>query len=145
MRLLVISAAFPPFRAGESDHALHLCRRLADRGLDVHLLTTKRSVHTAHLAFKVYPLMRDWSWLDLPRLLNFLKSCSPDAVLLMYIGWIYNDHPMITFAPTISRALLPGVRFVTQFENAIGTSEPLFYHHTPSSQGIQALGWRQGC
>jgi glycosyltransferase involved in cell wall biosynthesis len=39
----------------------------------------------------------------------------------MYIGWIYNDHPMITYAPTITRLLLPRARFVTQFENVIGS------------------------
>jgi glycosyltransferase involved in cell wall biosynthesis len=64
--------------------------------------------------------MRDWSWSDLPRLGRFLKRCAPDAILLIYIGWIYNYHPMITFAPTVAKALLPGVPFVTQFENASG-------------------------
>jgi glycosyltransferase involved in cell wall biosynthesis len=34
----------------------------------------------------------------------------------MYSGWIYEHHPMITFAPTIARKLLHQTRFVTQFE-----------------------------
>jgi len=45
-------------------------------------------------------------------------------VLLYYIGWIYNYHPMITFAPTLAKTLNPSVRFVTQFANAEG-AEPL--------------------
>jgi glycosyltransferase involved in cell wall biosynthesis len=44
------------------------------------------------------------------------------VVLLFYIGWIYNYHPMITFAPSISKTLLPHVPFITQFANAIGAN-----------------------
>jgi len=122
MRVLVISAAFPPMRAGEADHTFYLCKHLTNRGLDVHVLTTNRTCVITNLPFKVYPIMQNWSWIELPRLVRFLKSCSSEAVLLYYIGWVYNDHPMITFAPTISRALLGRVPFVTQFANAEGSN-----------------------
>lgn len=120
MRVLVISAAFPPMRAAEADHTLHLCQHLVDRGLEVHLLTTKGSMTTGSFPFKVYPIMRNWSWRDGPRFAKFLKHCSPDAVLLFYIRWVYNDHRMITFAPTICKTFLPGIPFVTEFSNPIG-------------------------
>ena len=120
MKVLIITAAFPPMRAGEADQALHLSRHLAKRGLDVHVLTTIGCVGTSSFPFKVYPIMRDWSWKDLGRLARFLRSCNPDAALLMYIGWIYNNHPMITFAATLSKRLLPRPVFVTQFANVTG-------------------------
>ena len=41
MKTLVISAAFPPLRAGEADHTYHVCQHLADRGAHVHVLTTR--------------------------------------------------------------------------------------------------------
>jgi glycosyltransferase involved in cell wall biosynthesis len=94
---------------------LHFSRRLAERGLDVHLLTVKGNGVPADLPFKVHPIMRDWSWSDLPRFMNFLRHCAPQAVFLKYSAWLYNDHPMITFAPTISKFLLPRSPFVTQF------------------------------
>jgi glycosyltransferase involved in cell wall biosynthesis len=115
MKLLIISAAFPPVPGGEADHILHLAKRLAGRGLDVHVLTTKGNETSADLSYKVYPIMRDWSWSDLPRFLLFLGRCAPQTILLNYSGWIYNDHPMITFAPSISKFLLPRCSFVTQF------------------------------
>jgi glycosyltransferase involved in cell wall biosynthesis len=115
LRVLVISAAFPPLRGGESDQVFHLSKHLAEQGLDVQLLTVRGSEASEQLPFRVYPIMRDWSWSDLPRLVNFLRQCSPQAVLLKYSAWIYNDHPMITFAPTITKFVLPGCRFVTQF------------------------------
>jgi glycosyltransferase involved in cell wall biosynthesis len=120
MKTLVISAAFPPMRAGEADHAFQLCQHLAKRGVDVHVLTTRTWGTPGQPSLHVHPLMRSWSWPDLPRLVSFVKRCAPDVVLLVYIGWIYHDHPMITFAATFSRSLWPGVPFVTQFENAIG-------------------------
>lgn len=116
MKLLVISAAFPPLKVGEADHALHLCRHLAERGLDVHVLTTKRKIEASRFPFKVYPIMPHWLWQDLPRLARFLKTCSPDAVLLIYSDRDYSRHPMITFAPSISKVVLPSVPFVTQLE-----------------------------
>ncbi len=121
MKLLVISAAFPPMRAPEADYTLHFCQRLADRGLDVQVLTTRGHAASSSFSFQVHPLMRKWSWREVPRFVRFLRHSSPDAILLMYIGWIYNDHPMISFAPTISRRFLPEIPFVTQFTNAMGT------------------------
>lgn len=94
----------------------HLCHQLARRGLDIHLLTTQRNHTATALSFRVYPLMRNWSWTEAPRFMRVLKRCSPDAIVLVYSGWIYNDHPMITFAPTISKTILPRTHFVTQLE-----------------------------
>ena len=116
MKLLVISAAFPPIRAGEAEHCLQLCRQLARQDIDVHVLTTKKSSIVCDGLFKVYPSVRRWSWLALPRLIWFLKELRPDAVLLIYTGWIFNDHPMVTFLPSIAKSVLPAVGFVTQFE-----------------------------
>ncbi len=116
MKLLVISAAFPPFRAGESDHALHLCRHLTQHGVDVHLLTRRMGIPMNSNPFKVYPCIRSWTWSSLPAVAGFLWRCAPDAILLLYTGWIYDDHPMITFLPSFSKRIRPHATFVTQFE-----------------------------
>jgi polysaccharide biosynthesis protein PslF len=116
VKVLVISAAFPPMPAGEADHAFHLCEHLAARGLDIHVLTTKENAAAGSFPFAVYPLIQNWSWPDLLSLARFIRRCSPDAILLMYSGWIYNDHPMITFVPVLAKILIPHIPFVTQFE-----------------------------
>jgi glycosyltransferase involved in cell wall biosynthesis len=132
----MIAAAFPPMHSGEADHALQLCRRLADHGLEVHVLTTKGNAPAAGEPFTVHPIMRDWSWSDLPRLVTFLRRCAPDAVLLMYIGWIYNEHPMITFAPTLAKGMRPATAFVTLFENVEGAR--------PDGASLPARALRKG-
>ena len=116
MKVLIISAAFPPMRAGDAEHALHLCTQLASRGVDVHVLTTKGQGPPGPVSFHVHAVMKDWSWLDLPTLMAMLRKIQPDHVLLIYAAWIYQWQPMITFAPTIVKRVLRKVSFVTQLE-----------------------------
>lgn len=122
MKLVFISAAFPPMRAGEADHAYHQCRYLAKKGMDVHVLTSEANQWTQDVPFAVHPIMRDWSWRDVPRLMRFITRSRPDAVLLFYIGWVYHEHPMITFAATICRSLLKGKRFVSMLAYPSGSN-----------------------
>ena len=120
MKLLVISAAYPPHRSGEATNAYHLCHNLAERGVDVHVLTSQGCMDHMHPRISLYPVMKYWSWSEMPRMAQILKRCAPHAVLLIYIGWVYHYEFMITYAPTLCRKVLPGVPFVTRFENAMG-------------------------
>jgi len=117
VRVVVISSAFPPFRSPESAHTLFLCQRLAEAGLDIHLITSSGRTRVSPLPFSIYPIMRDWRWPRLPTLLRQVRRLDPDAILLIHLGWIYNFHPMVAFLPTFCRAVVPRARFVTQFEN----------------------------
>jgi glycosyltransferase involved in cell wall biosynthesis len=113
-------------RAGEADHAYHQCRYLAGKGIDVHVLTSQANQWTQDVPFAVHPIMRDWSWRDLPRLVHFIARCRPDAVFLFYIGWVYHEHPMITFAATVCRSILKGKPFVTMLAYPSGSNPRRF-------------------
>jgi polysaccharide biosynthesis protein PslF len=115
MKVLIISA-FPPEPAPEANHALHFSEQLAKAGHAVHVLCKKGSIAATQQNMIVHPIIENWSWSDLPRLVKYLKGCRPDVVLLLYIGWVYNHQPMITFLPTICKTILPGIPCVTQFE-----------------------------
>jgi FkbM family methyltransferase len=124
MRVLIISA-FPPDPAPEANHALHLSEHLADAGLDVDVLCKTGSMaNGTRQNIVVHPIIADWTWSDLPRLVKCIRRCRPDVVLLLYIGWVYDRQPMITFLPTICKAALPGVPCVTQFENVDSGTPP---------------------
>lgn len=123
MKVLVISAAFPPQRSGEATNAFHICEQFAARGLDVHVLTSVREGTVSTPGITVHPVMRGWSWAAVPTLLRFLRACAPDAVYLMYLGWTYDFQFMSTFLPSIVKRVLPGVPVVTRFEN-IGGAGP---------------------
>ena len=116
MKVLIVSP-FPPDPAPEANHALHLSTHLAQSGHAVHILCKKGSLAASQQGLVVHPVINDWSWEDLPRVAKCLRGCRPDVVLLIYLGWTYKHHPMITFLPTICKIALPGIPCVTQFEN----------------------------
>ncbi|BCA54120.1 hypothetical protein W02_12600 [Nitrospira sp. KM1] len=124
MKVLVISAAYPPLHAGEATNAFFLCKQLANRNLDVHVLTTRGNIGTGDSGITVHAVMDTWSWSETSRLVAFLRQSAPDAILLMYLGLMYNFHPMVTFIPTIAKRLFPSVPFVTRFENVCLASDP---------------------
>ena len=116
MRVLIVSA-YPPDPAPEANHALHISEHLAEAGIDVHVLCKRGSLAAGtHRNIIVHPVIADWTWSDLPRVIRCLRRSRPDVVLLLYIGWVYGNEPMITFLPTICRAALASVPCVTQFE-----------------------------
>jgi len=116
MRVLVISATFPPMRSGGGPFAFRLCEKLGEHGVDVHVLTSQIHNVDRSPSFQLSPLMRTWSWRELPRLLRLARQFRPDVVDLHFAGSIYHDQPMITLAPVILRRMLPQVRFVTHIE-----------------------------
>jgi glycosyltransferase involved in cell wall biosynthesis len=120
-KVLVIAGVFPPTPMAEGDHVLHLCRMLAERGLEVEVLTRKGSIGDADLPFRVHPIMSKWNWAELPRLLKFAKRSQPDVIFLYFIGFAYDLHPMVTFAPSILKRALPTVPVVTQITAPVGS------------------------
>ena len=120
MRVLVISAAFPPMPSGEATNAYHLCQQLKARGVDVHVLTSSDYRPPVEPGITVHSVMQDWTWSEAPRLRRFLKACAPDVVYLMYLGWTYDFQFMSTFIPTIAKGVLPQTPVVTRFENIGG-------------------------
>ena len=137
MRVLIISA-FPPDPAPEANHALHLSEHLAKAGVDVDVLCKTGSIAATQSNIAVHPVIDAWTWSDLPKLVRAMRRCRPDVVLLLYIAWVYNHHPMITFLPTICKAILPGVPCITQFEN-IDTGFPPRSFLTRALRSLMAL------
>jgi glycosyltransferase involved in cell wall biosynthesis len=120
-RVLVISGTFPPDRMAEGDHVLHLCRGLAEHGLEIEVLTRRGAVGDASLPFRVHALMSAWSWLELRHVVRVAKRFSPDVVFLFYVGSAFDLHPMVTFVPTVLKRLLPKAAFVTQITVPVGS------------------------
>jgi glycosyltransferase involved in cell wall biosynthesis len=111
-------------RAPESGHALFLCEHLARAGVEIHLLTTKGNAFNGPLpsGVRIHSVMDNWGWKQLLKLLYFIRSNRFDAILLIYIDWIYQCHPMITFLPTFAKRLCRTRNVVTQLENESGLS-----------------------
>jgi glycosyltransferase involved in cell wall biosynthesis len=120
MKVLVVSAAFPPMASGEATNAFHFCQQLVRRGLEVDVLTSRGAATDVGERIAVHPVMQTWSWVEVPRLRRILATSAPDVVYIMYLGWTYNFQFMSTFLPTIVRRALPDAQIVTRFENVGG-------------------------
>ena len=119
-RLLVISASWPPDASGGAAYAMQSCRRLAGRGVDVHVLTRTHPPRMADPALTLHPIMPDWSWRRLGQVTALVRELSPDAVMLHFLGRLYDHHPMVTTLATVLKQRFSEVRFVTLLETAEG-------------------------
>jgi polysaccharide biosynthesis protein PslF len=124
MNLLIASGAYPPMAFGEAPNTYHLASHLAKLGHSVTVLTRKIDSPRVPDGFRLRAVMKDWTWKRVPQLRSLLKEVQPEAILQLHLGAIYDLHPMMTFFPTIAKDVLPGVRFVTRFENPLSESEP---------------------
>lgn len=120
VKILVISATFPPMRSGGADYALRLCQELADAGQEVQVVTSRIENVARDSRLQIYPVMNDWSWRELPELLRIARRFRPDVLNLHFVGSIYNHHPMITLALSVIKRILPRVRVVTHIEYPAG-------------------------
>lgn len=115
-RVLIICSKFPPDTSPESVHTEFIARALANQNLEIIVITSSGAMSAAG-PVEVKPVMEGWGWRSLPKLVGEIRQFRPDAVLLIYLGWIYHFHPMVTFLPWFSRCLRHQPRFVTLFEN----------------------------
>ncbi|HEV3203629.1 MAG TPA: glycosyltransferase family 4 protein, partial [Gemmataceae bacterium] len=122
LKLLLISGDYPPNNTGDANHVFFVARHLANRGIEVQVLTSAIAGIPHCPGVQVFPEMRNWSWSSLPRFARFVRNCRPDAVLQIFdqFGRMYAYQPMMTFAPTVTKKLIPSARFVTQFETPYG-------------------------
>ena len=116
MKALVISPTFPPTRSGGADFAFRQCEHLAERGVDVHVVTSRAENVARSDRFAVSAVVREWSWRDLGQILSIARRFRPDVVLIHFAGAIYKHHPMVTFLPSISKRLLRMRRVVLHVE-----------------------------
>ena len=145
MRLLIVCSQYPPRWSPESAHTLLLCEQLAARGVEVDLLTSELLPgFPAPKGFRLHPRMKSWGWRQFLSLLFAIRRLRPDAVLLIYIDWIYGCNPMVTFAPAALRWLRPCTPFVTQFENVSGLSGMIPPNGTKSRLLKRVVSWLAG-
>lgn len=138
-RLLIVSVV-PFYKAPEADHAWWLAVRLAERGVEVDILTLQgHEIPEPPPGVAVYPFLPSWTWAALPKLLVFLRSHQPHNVLLIYNAWIFDYHPMIAFLPTYLRWVVPGASLLTQYEGPHG-SQP-YKHGRPTRWLLRLLLW----
>ena len=102
MRVLIVTGSFPPMKCGVGDYTYSLAKALAaDPGMDVAVLTSLSGGKVPGI--DVFPIVRDWSLFELPRVVETIKKWAPDIIHVQhptqgygkgYLPWLV---PMIGF------------------------------------------------
>jgi len=124
MNVLIISPTFPPMSSGGADFVFRLSEQLAERGNTVSVVTSAITNIATGRNFKVLPVMRDWSWGELARLIKIVRKTKPDVVDIHFSGGIYKHHPMVTYFPALLKRWLGGARLVMHVEYPEPTGSP---------------------
>ncbi len=115
MKLAIITV-YPPVDAPEANHALHLSEQLALEGIDVHVICQKGAIPATKSNISIYPVMENWSFSEIGNLNKALRSIQPDAVFLIYLGWVYKNSMMVTALPSIVKRAGINAPFICQIE-----------------------------
>ncbi len=104
----------------DADFAYRLCRNLADAGHTVHVLCQKGAIAGDVPRLHTHPIMEQWNWQETVPLARTLRRLKPEATLLVYTGNAFDHRPMLTFAATLAKRVLPHTRFVTLIPFPLG-------------------------
>ena len=87
VRVCMITGSYPPMKTGGADPIRNLCRHLAQRGMDVDVITVKGVPHDdENRRITVYPVVKEYEW-DRKQLIPVLKILArtrPDVVNIQY-------------------------------------------------------------
>lgn len=105
VRLLFVTGEYPPMVGGISDYTGHLARVLAERGVDVGVLTHLDAVAAgtfsdSSIAMHAVP---GWSMLDLPLIKETIESLQPDLIHLQYQTAAFDLGAAICVLPKLLR------------------------------------------
>lgn len=128
MRVLLISAEYPPTPGGVGDYTALLAAHLAAAGATVSVLTTGNGTVRHDGDVTMYAQARSWSGGIADTARGILRSFRPDIVHLQYQTGMYQMRPSVTFLPDrLDWRMLPSFvarreplwkfRFVTTFHD----------------------------
>ncbi len=78
------------------------------------------------------------------RLFLIARRYRPDVINLHFHGGLYNNHPMITLAPTLLKRVVPNTRWVTHIESPGGVRMGLSWPTRVVRRVVTHLIGRQG-
>lgn len=105
MRVVLLSAEYPPMEGGVGDYTQRLGWALAEAGAEVLVLTSTGAGGQPRDPLAVHPIVGGWGWRSLGRIRRFLRRQAPQIVHLQYQTGAYQMHPAIHFLPPLSRGL----------------------------------------
>lgn len=99
---------------------MQLARMAAERGIDVHVVTNKNATLPRGANYIVHPVVDRWNWNAESHILSLCAELAPDVIDILFTGWMYDDHPMITLLPAKLKQRLPATHLCAHIESLGG-------------------------
>ncbi len=116
MKLLVISSDYPDIIGGVSGYTYNLCKAFVDEGIEVYVLTANDPRIKSDNNPKVLPIIKKWSFFELPKIINTINDINPDFISLQYVPYMYNYYGMPMWVVIFALWLrFKGFKLITTF------------------------------
>lgn len=99
MRVLLVSAEYPPTPGGIGDYTALLASHLAAAGATVAVLTSGEGGTRQEGPVTVFPIVRQWGWGIARTVREIVATVRPDVLNVQYQTGMYRMHPAINLLP----------------------------------------------
>jgi glycosyltransferase involved in cell wall biosynthesis len=100
MRVLLISAEYPPAPGGVGDYTALLARHLTETGAIVSVLTSGSGAVSRDGDVTIFPIVGRWDWRVARLVRETVARVLPDVLHLQYQTGMYGMHPAINLLPS---------------------------------------------
>ncbi|HAE62213.1 MAG TPA: hypothetical protein DCG38_07785 [Eubacteriaceae bacterium] len=113
IKICMISGSYPPIKDGVGDGVQILLEKVSsqDNKIDIFLLTSQEVQNDPNNKL-IYPIIRNWNWASLPKIIRVIKLHKPQIVHIQYPTVKYGRHPMINFLPLFLKILMKDVKII---------------------------------
>src|SRR6266516_3076808 len=147
MRICLLSARFPPQRCGVGDYTYFLGCALAERGHDVHALTSTGALDAIRYPlprrFTAHRVIDAWDVRRVPSIMRHVIKLRPDVLLIEYTPHAFDRRGLtlaVNLVPLLTR-FVPNTRVVTNFhELYMPLRGPVPHRVAAAWQRVAALG-----
>lgn len=119
MRVLLISAEYPPIPGGVGDYTALLASHLTDAGAAVSVLTSGSGRLEHSDGVTVHRRVSRWDWRVRHEVRAAVEEERPDIVHLQYQTGMYAMHPAVNFLPGVHAGDRAVPRFATTFHDLL--------------------------
>jgi glycosyltransferase involved in cell wall biosynthesis len=151
MKVLLISAAYPPSPGGVADYTYHLAHAVAELGHEVRVVTSAVPVprpHADESTVTVSRVVRRWSLRGLRSIVDMVRAYRPEVVSLQYVPTMYGRGgvaPGIALLPFSLRQVSRARVVAVLHELAVGWSPVPRYTLQAVAHRAQLILLGRGC
>jgi glycosyltransferase involved in cell wall biosynthesis len=91
MKIVFITANYPPTICGVGDHTFHLAQNFLDKGHEIFIICLNENKTDKASREMIYPVVKKWNWDGILTTITFIRKIQPDWVVVQFVP--HGFHP----------------------------------------------------